>query len=325
MGLVQTVGEPVTGTLVIPAAGLSIRDVDPARWGQDTARNLAIHLWLEAQRSRHTREAYGRDILAWFAWCDDTGVPINDARRPDVDSWRNSLTAAGLAPSTVARKLSAVSSFYSFWLSEQMVTRNPAAHAKRPAVGNQPGSIALTRQQASALLAYTDSLDDRRPAVIVRLLAQTGMRIGELCAARAEDLGMSSGMHTLTVTRKGGKEQQFPIAGSTYERITAHLGDRRDGWLIRTRNGRPLDRSPVRRQLRTLSVKAGLPEEVCARMHPHVLRHSVATLLAEDRVPVHEIQALLGHADIRTTQRYIQHRDDLETSPVHAMTRLLAR
>lgn len=324
MGLPAARGELVSGAVVAAAASMSVRDVDAAQWNEEIARELAIRLWLDAQRSAHTREAYGRDIRQWFHWCDQAGVPVNDPRRADVDAWRLSLEAAGRAPATVARKLSVVSSFYAYWVSEDMVTRNPAANAKRPVIGNEPGSIALTRDQAAALLAYVDELTDQRPAVIVRVLAQTGMRIGELCGARVDDMGMSSGFHTLSVVRKGGKVQQFPIAGSTYERITVYLGDRTTGWLGRTRTGRPLDRSYVRRLLRRLAREAGLPREVCERMSPHVLRHSVATVLAEDGVPLSEIQALLGHSYIGTTQRYVHLRESLEASPVHAMARLLA-
>jgi len=63
---------------------------------------------------------------------------------------------------------------------------------------------------------------------------------------------------------------------------------------------------------------------VCERMHPHVLRHSAATILAEDGMPVHEIQELLGHADLRTTQRYIHHAESLDASPVYRLAALIS-
>jgi integrase/recombinase XerD len=318
----------VTGTIIQP--GRSVRDVDASQWGEQTARLLAVGIWLDAQRSPHTAEAYGRDIARWFASCDQNSVPVHDARRADVDQWRLALAAAGGSPASIARQLSAVSSFYRYWLSEGIVTRNPAQEAKRPKVSSAPVSIRLTRRQAATLLAHVNSLNDQRPGVIVRLLAETGMRVGELCGARVADLGMSGEHHTLAVIRKGGERQELPIARGTWQRVKAYRGGRPDGWLLEVRrterrqgDGR-MDRSYVRQLLRRIARDAGLPAEVCDRMHPHVLRHSAATILAEDGVPIHEIQQLLGHADLRTTQRYIHHAQSLDASPVYRLAGLLA-
>lgn len=324
----MTALEPVRGVAV---AAQSVRDVDSRRWGESEARGLAVKIWLGAQTSPHTRDAYRRDITMWFGWCDERGIPVAGARRADVDDWRNHLTTLGRSAATVARQMAAVSSFYDYWLSEDMVARNPAKRAKRPAVSQEPQSISLSRQDAADLLAYVNSLADQRAGVIVRLLAETGIRVGELCGIKPGDIGQSGGNYTLTVTRKGGKPQTLAIAGGTYGRIEAYLGGRKDGWLLyvqpterrRESDGR-MDRSYVRQLLRRLAREAGLPEMVHEHMHPHVLRHSAATLLAADNVPVHEIQALLGHADMRTTQRYIHHGEGLDKSPVYRLASLLA-
>jgi integrase/recombinase XerD len=320
---------PLEGKVLRRSAPGSVRDVDAAGWDDDEdARALAVRIWISAQRSPHTRQAYQGDIALWFGWCDDNDVPAADARRADVEGWRNSLPGAA---STIARRMSAVSSFYDYWLGEDVVRRNPAKRAGRPAVSAEPKSIRLTRRQAAALLGYVDSLADPRPAVIVRLLAETGMRVSEMCGARVTDIGMSGGHHILTVTRKGGKEQQLPVAAGTWARTSDYLDGRAGGWILlvtpteRRRGDGRMDRGYVRQLLRRVAREAGLPDEVWQHMHPHVLRHSAATLLAEDNVPVHEIQALLGHADLRTTQRYIHHAEDLDASPVYKLAALLAK
>jgi integrase/recombinase XerD len=324
--------EPITGAIVSRPHAPSVRDVDPARWDQEAACELAVSIWLSAQKSTHTKAAYRRDAGYWLAWCRASGVPVNDARRADVDAWRNGLEATGHSPATVGRKLAVVSSFYDYYLAEDMVERNPAKNAKRPAVSAEPVSIALTRAQASALLAYADSIAGRdpRPAIIIRLLAETGMRVSELTGARVEDLGMSSGHHTLSVVRKGGKRQALAIATTTSARLGEYLSGRTEGWILhvqrterRTGDGQ-MDRGYVRQVLRRVAREAGLPREVHTRMHPHVLRHSVVTLLAADGIPVHEIQRLVGHSDLRTTQRYIHHLAGLDGSPTYAMARILA-
>jgi integrase/recombinase XerD len=322
---------PVISGVVVPAPlRLSVRDVDARHWDEKDHWDAAVHYWLIAQRSQHTRDAYRRDITQWHEWCDDEGVPINDARRADVDEWRDLITARPEAPATVARRLCAVSSFYDYWLAEDVLTRNPAKNAKRPKVSSAPGSIALSRRHSMELMAYVDTLEDKRTGLIVRLLAETGMRVGELTGARVSDLRYTSGHHTVTVTRKGGEQQELTITGSTYERIQDYLNGRSDGWIItvkrterRTSDGR-MDRAYVRVLLRRAGRDAGLPREVWERLHPHVMRHSAATLLAADGVPLHEIQALLGHADLRTTQRYIHHAESLDASPGYRLAQLIS-
>ena len=324
-------GTPLTGTAAAGRPAISVRDVRAGFRDDHTARAAAVWFWLDASGSPHTREAYRRDIAQWFGWCDASGVPPGDARRADVDAWRGELGAAGLAGATIARKLSAVSSFYAYWLAEDAVERNPAKNARRPRQSGEPKSITLTRQQAAQLLAYADSLPDTRPAVIVRLLAETGMRISELCSARAEHLAMDGGHHVLMITRKGGRPQALPIAPATRARVGEHLGGRRDGFIVRARRTGPaaagggrLDRKYVWRLLRRLAAGAGLPEDVVSKLHPHVLRASCATIAAADGVPHHEIQRMLGHADPRTTAGYIRHARGLDASPVYRVAAAIA-
>jgi integrase/recombinase XerD len=316
----------VTGIVMPPAAPQSVRDVDAACWDETTARQAAVSYWLTAKRSAHTKEAYERDIGYWFTWCDLNSVPVNNARRADVDAWREELTDDDLSPATVARRLCAVSSFYDYWLTEDVVERNPAKNATRPSISSAPVSIALTERQAALLVRHVETLaakGDLRPSVIVRTLAETGMRIGELCSAKCGDLGISSGNHFLSVVRKGGETQKLAVTPQTRELITTYLNGRTDGFILyvqptgRRRGTGMLDRSYARALLRRLSREAGLPPEVTSRMSPHVFRHSAATLMAEYGIPLHIIQQQLGHNHLSSTQRYIQHRESLDSSPTY--------
>jgi site-specific recombinase XerD len=332
----------VTGQVVPARPPISVREVRAEFWDQPGHRKAAVGFWLTSAKSPHTRAAYARDISEWFAYCDRTGVPVNDARRADVDAWRDELTAGGLAGATIRRKLAAVSSFYLYWAEEGVLERNPAKNAARPARADRPTSITLTREQAAQLLRYVDDLadppagprprrPDPRPAVIVRLLAETGMRVSELCGARVEDLAMTGGHHVLTVTRKGGKRQRLPIAQTTRHRIDVYLAGRRDGWLVRAERadairqpGGQLARQYVYDLLRRLGREAGLPDDVWTRLHPHVLRGSCATIAAAAGVPQHEIQLLLGHADPRTTAGYIHGQRELDENPVYLVAAAIA-
>lgn len=295
-------------------------------------RDTAVNIWLNAYDSTHTRAAYGRDITRWFDHLDLYGVDLTQARRGDVDAYRSEMQDTGEPPAiaTVRRRLAAVSSFYIYWVEDGALTYNPAAHARRPKASREPGSIALTLAQARQLQDYADSLPDIRPAMVVRLLLETAMRVSELRAAMVDDLAVSSGHRTLTITRKGGIRASTVLTPATGHMLDVYLRGRTVGPLLATSGCRrggvrgPLDRGYVRDLVRRLAVEAGLPAEVCEHMHPHVLRHSAATLLDEAGVPMQRIQRQLGHADIRQTELYAGHRRELEASPVYVLGALLA-
>ncbi|MGI8333515.1 tyrosine-type recombinase/integrase [Actinomadura scrupuli] len=307
-------------------------DASPTNLCWTGGRDEAIRIWLNAYNSPHTRDAYARDIAKWLDWLDLYSVSLEAARRGDVDAFRSEMDEADPAPATatIRRRLAAVSSFYRYWCEEEVLSRNPAAHVRRPKASTEPGSIALTRGQARQLLDYVGQLPDGRPGLVVRLLLETGMRVSELCAARVEDLGVSSGHRTLTIVRKGNVTATTVLLPATAHRLEVYLRGRATGPLLATngckRDGQPgpLDRGYVRDLVRRLSVEAGLPPEVFERMHPHVLRHTAATLLDEAGVPMQRIQRQLGHADIRQTELYAGHRQELEASPVYVMGQMLA-
>jgi integrase/recombinase XerD len=322
---------PVVGQVVPAVQPGSVREVDAGFWHDPGARDAAVWFWVQSFQSTHTRDAYRRDVGGWFAYCDARGVPVDDARRNDVDGWRDELAAAGLAAATIHRRLAAVSSFYAYWVDEDVVERNPAANVRRPPHSREPASITLTARQARQLLGYVDDLADTRPSVIVRLLAETGMRVGELLGARAEDLAMDDGHYILRITRKGGRKQALPVAPTTRHRIALHLTGRTEGYIVQARrprresaSGGKLDRWYVWDLLRRVAREAGLPDEVVGSLHPHVFRASCATIAAAAGEPLVEIQRLLGHADPRTTDGYIGRTRGLAASPAYRVAALIA-
>jgi len=276
------------------------------------------------------RNAYRRDIGGWFAYCDARGIPVNDARRNDIDGWWDEIAAAGRAAATIHHRLAAVSSFYAYWLDEDVVERNPAANVRRPQRSREPTSITLTAQQARQLLGYVDGLADTRPSVIVRLLAETGMRVGELLGARVEDLAIDEGHYILHVTRKGGRAQALPVVPTTRHRIAGHLAGRAEGYIVQARrprresaSGGKLDHWYVWDLLRRVAREAGLPDEVVANMHPHAFRASSATIAAAAGEPLVEIQRLPGHAGPRTTDGHIGRTRALAASPAYRVAALI--
>ena len=322
---------PLTGKALAAAGPASVREVDADVWHDPVARDAAAWFWVQSFASVHTRDAYRRDIESWFIYCDGHDVLVSDARRSDADGWRDELAAAGLAATTINRKLAAASSFYACWLDEDVVQRNPVANVRRLARSREPVSISLTAQQARQLLGYVDDLADTRPSVIVRLLAETGMRVGQLLGARVEDLATDGSHHILRITRTGGRTQAVPVMPATRHRITLHLAGRTSGYIVQARRPRrgsaaygKLDRWYVRDVLRRVAREAGLPDALVNNLHPHVFRASCATIAAAAGEPLAEIQRLLGHADPRTTTGYIERTRRLAPSPAYVVAAMIA-
>jgi integrase/recombinase XerD len=107
-------------------------------------RNLTV-LWLEADKSEHTRRAYYADLADWLGWCQRTGVDPLTARRADVDAWKGTFTVIGTgghpkpaAAATAARRLAGVSSWYRYLVSNDVADRNPVEATRRPKTGDAP-------------------------------------------------------------------------------------------------------------------------------------------------------------------------------------------
>lgn len=309
--------------VIVPADS---RSDDSQALDLDAGRQHAVKIWLDSYGSTNTQDAYRRDIGYWFGWCDDNDIDPAEAMRADVDQYARSLDVEtpNPSPATKARRLSAVSAFYRYWLYEGFIAHNPVAHVRRPKVSPEPGSISLTEQQMRDYLDYIERTGDLRSAVIVRVLGELGIRVSELCNATITDLSYTGGHHILSFVRKGNVRASLPLAPRTSSIIDAYLDGRDEGWLVQTSNGTSLERQYVRLLLRRLGREAGLPAEVWTRLHPHVLRHTVATLLSGKGRTIQEVQRMLGHADPRTTQRYIDYQENLDSSPVYDLAALYA-
>ena len=317
-------------------------------------RNLTV-LWLEADKSEHTRRAYYTDLAAWLAWCARTGLDPMTARRADVDAWKATITVTGrdgavrkAAPSSVARKLAAISSWYRYLQSNDATTSNPMAAVQRPkanTAGPQPAldedSVAALLNHAEARAQANDSEVSWRDAALISLLFYTGLRVSAVTTATVRDLDHDAGHTILRYHKKGGTRDFVPLVPAALEPLRRYLELRAGrehvavnqlaGPLLATTphryrgdlpGGQALVQRDVWNTLRTLAHQAGLT--AADTITPHTARRTTGTLLLAHDVPVQKVQDLLGHADIRTTRdRYDAHRHKLETSPVHTLAQIL--
>ncbi len=206
-------------------------------------------LWLEADKTPHTRRAYYLDLSLWLDWCRRTGLDPLAARRADVDAWKTTLVATDrdgvirpAAPASVARRLAAVSSWYRYLVSNEVAARNPFDAVRRPRTGDAPPLPALDRAETTALLAHAEQRAHRnateaswRDHAVVSLLFHTGLRVSGLTGADLVDLDRDGGHVVLRYRRKGGVRDLVPLAPAARAALAGYLA------LRARRLGRPVD------------------------------------------------------------------------------------
>ncbi len=185
-------------------------DGESIDFGPLTAQHVAGGFLLEY--SGRTRDAYQRDLGHWFAFCDRFEIEPLHVERVDVSAYARFLEEADhRSPSTVARRLSAMSSFYEYALFSEIVTRNPVSSVRRPKVGSDSVSTGLSRDELGTLIAAA-SADGPRSHALVLLLALNGLRVSEALQADVSDLDTERGHRVLRIARKGGKRATAPLA-----------------------------------------------------------------------------------------------------------------
>jgi integrase/recombinase XerD len=286
----------------VPALGTSFRHAEAVAAG-----------FLLGYRGR-TREAYQTDLRDFGAWCASVELDPLEAARGHVEAYARHLEEVGRSPATVARRLSTLGGFYRYALAEGHIPRSPVEHVRRPRVGQDSPRLGLDRAEAVGFLDQAEGTDPRDHALAC-LLTLNGLRVSEACEANIEDLGQQRGHRTLTVTRKGGRREEIPLAPRTVAAIDAHLGGRASGPLLLSNDGGRLNRFDAARIVRRLARAADIRKAIS----PHSLRHTAVTLALDAGVSLRDAQDLAGHSDPRTTRRYDRARNSLDR---HATYRL---
>jgi integrase/recombinase XerD len=304
-------GRPPGPALVAAAA-----DADPV--------TLLVTAWLSARRSENTRAAYARDIgvtprrrpsraPSWLAWCGQQGVhPVTGVTGLHVAQYARQLGDAGLSPASAARKLAAISSWYAWLARRGHISASPAAGIARPrAAPPAPPAPGLTQAQALRLLRAADQAPGprrARTAALVALLLFTGARLSEIIGADISDLGSDQGRPVLWVTRGKSHRQGLPLPGPAAARIDAYFAGRPGPpdapVLFATGTGRRLFPADVRRTVRRLATRAGLPAALASHLGPRTLQHTFATLYLQAGGSPSDLHNAMGHTDPRTTRQY---------------------
>lgn len=279
----------------------------------DAIREYGIHLDVERNVSPHTRRAYLSDVRQ-FVDSLDAGRNPSTVTTADVRAFLAALYAA-CHSSTLGRKLASLRSFFRFLLREGGCGLDPTVGIPTP---RQPKRLpnplpvddcaTLIESPDSGLLGERSDRGRLRDRALVELLYGAGLRVGETSALDVRDVDLHRG--EVRVMGKGGKERVVPLPGAARESLGEYLESRRAPGLLaepmfpslRPRDGRSrrLGTRDIRRILKARARRVGIAD----RVHPHRLRHSYATHLLDMGADLREIQELLGHASLSTTEKY---------------------
>jgi integrase/recombinase XerD len=261
-------------------------------------------LLLAAQRSPRTVDAYRRDLAALATFLD---APASTATTESLEAWVASMRAAGLAPSTIARRIAAVRSAFRHQVLLGHRADNPAAEVATPKrIRRLPRT--LSHFESERLIEAANGTTPRamRDRALVELMYGSGLRVSEALGLQRRSVDLDE--RIVRPLGKGSKERIVPLGRPAVEALRRyvamgrpHLDSRSRPELFLNARGGPLTRAGAFLILRRLAGKAGLEPE---RVHPHLLRHSFATHLLEGGADLRSVQEMLGHADLSTTELY---------------------
>jgi integrase/recombinase XerD len=264
---------------------------------------------LQAERgaARNTLAAYRRDLTDFTQFLSDQRRSLRGAGPDDIVEYLGHLRRRGLRASSVARRVSSLRGLYKHLVREGALRRDPTEHLDAPRP-TRALPRTLSRDAAAALVEAPDlgTPPGVRDRTVLELLYATGMRASECLGLSLDDVNLTAGY--VVCTGKGRKQRLVPVGGEAAQWVRRYLRDvrplytrRRDsGRLFVNPRGGRLSRQSLWTIVRRAAVRAGLRH----RVSPHVLRHSFASHLLEGGADLRSIQAMLGHADISTTQIY---------------------
>jgi integrase/recombinase XerD len=277
---------------------------------QSALKGFQNYLKLEKSLSGNSIEAYSRDIgrLREYA---EIQVPIlkpNNIVLSDLRQFIQWVNELGMIPSTQARILSGIKSFYKFMLIEDIVTSDPSELLESPRIARKLPDT-LSYEEINTLIAAIDlsKPDGPRNKAMLEMLYSCGLRVSELIELRLSNLYLD--IEFIKVLGKGNKERLVPISNTaikalqqwlSYGRVHSKINIGEEDLVFLGRRGTRLTRVFVFMLIKQLAASVGLKKKIS----PHTFRHSFATHLIEGGADLRAVQEMLGHESITTTEIY---------------------
>lgn len=289
----------------------------------DAIQRYIDHIRIERGLAENTIRSYATDLSSLATWLEEAGyADICALTTAQLNDWLLARLDEGVKSRTLARNIVSIRRFFRFLYAEGHIRHDPAEILEVPAVkAGLPKT--LSEDDVDALLAAPDTAtpEGLRDAAMVELLYATGLRVSELVNLKLSSLHLTAGF--VRIWGKGSKERLVPLGEAAADALRDYMEDARPlllnaAGLARceevfvTRRGAGMTRQGFWKNLRRYAMEAGITRSVS----PHQLRHSFATHLLHHGADLRALQAMLGHANISTTQIYT-HVSNLRMQQIH--------
>ncbi|MCA9104973.1 MAG: tyrosine recombinase XerD [Planctomycetales bacterium] len=297
---------------------LALRDRTRHDSSQRLFESFEGYLQGECRLSPHTVEAYTRDLRRFHQWLGSRAVSaLTIADLSDYAAW---LDTSGLAPASLARNIVALRMFFRYLQIEGVITENLAELLGSRKLWERIPSV-LPPHQVDQFLHAPSKGDPlyRRDRAILEVMYATGARASETAKAKLEDLHLAQ--KHLLVHGKGSRQRIVPIGQNAIDALRDYLEQTRpkliqrrpdSPWVFVSRTGRGIRREAIWELVKKYALLAGASPD----LSPHSLRHSFATHMLAGGADLRQVQELLGHASIATTQIYT-HVDPTRLRQIH--------
>lgn len=265
------------------------------------------YLRLERSLSDNTRLAYLEDLAKLLDYIQPLGTDPTAAQRELLEDFLVDLSDLGITPRSRARIISGIKAFYNFLVMTDKREDDPTELLEMPQIGRHLPEV-LSIEEIDAMEAAIDLSQPQghRNMAIMETLYSCGLRVSEMLSLKISDIYFTE--QYITVIGKGNKQRLVPISASAIKHINFWLEDRDnlnikkgcEDYLFLNRRGGQLSRVMVFNIIKDLAERAGVQKNIS----PHTLRHSFATHLLEGGANLRDIQEMLGHKSILTTEIY---------------------
>lgn len=283
---------------------------DYSKSWQEILRRYRVYVAVEKHLAENTVEAYMRDVERLATFCSSLDHPIGPTRvtAQIVENFMAHLFDRGLEPRSQARVLSSLRGLFGYMMLTDQIEESPIDEIESPKIGRHLPDV-LTVGEVDAVIEAIDptTMLGVRNRAIIEMLYSCGLRVSELVELRFEDIDTEERL--VRVVGKGDKQRFVPLGDMALQRLEAYMSyrvemeasDRKSASVVfLNRRGQKLTRVMIFTMIRKAVAAAGIDKAVS----PHSFRHSFATHLLVGGADIRQVQVLLGHSDITTTEIY---------------------
>lgn len=260
------------------------------------------YILIEKGLSKNTSIAYKTDLQTYLKYLEEKNISYENIQHLEITDFLWHLKTLNLKPRSIYRMIESIRQFYKFLLSENHIKIDPTMYLSAPKIPIILPDM-LSNQEVDLLLnsvSDNDKISVRNRAML-ELLYATGLRVSELINLKFTDINIEECF--VRIIGKGNKERLIPFGEKAKLYLQRYLRTRKNKdseFVFLTKLKKPISRIEFWRQLKNISIKAGILKNIT----PHTLRHSFATHLLMGGADIRFVQEMLGHSSISTTQIY---------------------